>query len=345
MTSAARRLWDRVSEWWSSESEPLVNDFVAHGGPLIKPYGGYLRIWLSEMSLAKDRRAATDRFPALQASVRLSFGGGPDTTFSTITRPPEGHEGPSIRRDIPLTTLLPYAGGTVDIQVALLDVAGASDLQVALDILGEFSSLLTPPLSTVAGVANKVASGIGRIDDHLAANDQRPVLALQRSLSGGATGLEPGYLFGVLASPEDLPAGSVRVTEGRLSLTGNGAALTGFDYLVLRVETTADRDDWRFPEWDGLIGEAMAAQVLGQIDRFQQLRTDVLARIVTSADLTPTDRLRVASLVKNELDGFALGASGEDRHDTLVGLVKSRGLPDRLAVQHLTAADLLATAA
>jgi hypothetical protein len=332
---------NRIRQWWSSQSEPLVDAFLPDGNAPIRPYRGYLRLWLAEMSLAHDRRAATDRYPALQATVRLSFGGSPDTVFATVVRPPVGQEGPGIRRDIPLTALLPYAGGTVDLQVSLLDVAGTDDLAVALDILGEFSSLLTPPLATVAGVAGKVATGINRIGDRLEAGGQRPVLTVQRSLAGDARGLQPGHLVGALATADALPDGSFTVHGGRLRRTAGNQPVAGLDYLVLRLEVTAERDDWRFPEWDALIGQAFEARMLGQQDRFEQLRTDVLARIVLAADLTPADRQRVARLVRDELDDSALGAAGEERQTTVAGLVASRGLPDPAAVRDLDLVGLL----
>jgi hypothetical protein len=343
MTSAVARLWERVRDWWSSDAQHVVHDYLPDGGPDLVPYRSYLRVWLAEMFLARDRRAATDRYPAVQASVRLSFGGSPDTTFSTLSRPPAGQEGPGVRRDVALTGLLPYAGGTIGLQAGLLDVAGDNDLAVALDVIGEFSSLLTPPLSTVAGIAGKVAAGIARVDDELAATGERPVLVVERTLAAGAGPLRPGHLVVIRAGRDELPAGSFAMAGGRLCRVGGGRAepLTGYDYLVLRLEAVAERDDWRFPEWDALIGQALAAQVQGQLDRYEQLRTDLLARIVTSADLTPTDRIRVATLVRDELAAFRLGAAGEAGPDTIAGLVAARGLPDRLAVAHLTPADLL----
>ncbi|MFC7530847.1 hypothetical protein [Actinoplanes sp. GCM10030250] len=341
MSTPADRLWTRVKEWWSSKSEPLVDAFFADGGAPVRPYRGYLRLWLSEMSLAQDRRSATDRYPALQASVRLSFAGSPGTVLPTVIRPPQGQEGPGIRRDIPLTALLPYAGGTVDLQVALLDVAGNDDLAMALDIVGEFSSLLTPPLSTVAAVAGKVANGINRIDERMEAGGQRPVLALQRSLTADAQGLQPGHLVGALATTGELPAGSFTVSHGRLVDTGSGEPIAGLDHLVLRLEVMPERDDWRFPEWDVLIGQAQEAQLLGQADRFQQIRADVLTRVVLSADLTPDDRRRVARLIRDELDSFSLGAAGEERTVTVGGLVETHGLPDAMTVRDLDMAALL----
>ena len=328
MTNA---LWNQVRDWWSSAPEPMIEGFFADDGPAVRAYRGYLRVWLSEMALSHDRRRATDRFPAVQASIRLSFGGSPETVFSTVVRPPRGQEAPAIHRDIPLTALLPFAGGTVDLQVSLLDVAGTDDLRLALDILGEFSSLLTPPLATVAAVATRVANGIGRVDDQLGAGGQRPVLSMQRGLAAGPEGLLSGYLLGSLATE-----GELTVEKGRLR-----GARSPVDYLVLRVETMAERDDWRFPEWDALIGQATAARVLGQGDRFRQLRDEVLSRIVLSADLTPADRKRVAIVVRDELDTFELGAVGQEKPDTVAGVVEQRGLPSAISVRDLTLTDLL----
>ena len=55
---------------------------------------------------------------------------------------------------------------------------------------------------------------------------------------------------------------------------------------------------------------AAAAQAQGYTEQFQQLKGDVLGRIVASPDLVVHDRKRVAKLVSDEFAAMTLGASG-----------------------------------
>lgn len=346
--SMVEKLWQKVSDWWSSEAVHLSSAFYPDpAGAALRPHQSYLRVWVSEMFLAHDRQRGVDRYPAVQASIRLRFAGSDGATFSTIVRPPQGQEGPGVRRDHPLTELLPYAGGVLDLQVGLLDVEGVNHVALALDVLGDFASLLAPPLSTALTVADKVAGGIGKIDAALSASGQRPLLALERSLvssgGGGAATLQPGCIAVIRASETDVPPGSCTVVDGYLYRNVNGQLehLTGHDYMVVRIEARAERDDWRFPEWDRLIGQAQAAQIGGKVDDAKALRQEVLSRIVLSGDLTPVDRKRVAKLVKDELDAFELGAAAEERLGSVSSLVAQRGLPDRSAAEALTLDELL----
>ena len=80
------------------------------------PQQDYLRIWLSDMFLARDRAWFRDRHPAVHASVRLTFANWPGLEFTAVARPPEGMLGPGERRDYPLTPLIPYSGGVVELE-------------------------------------------------------------------------------------------------------------------------------------------------------------------------------------------------------------------------------------
>src|SRR5690242_7082369 len=195
MSDIVERLWSRMRDWWTADAGHLVYLFQSEPEGALVPYRSYMRIWLTEMFLAKDRELATDRYPAVQASVRLAFGGSGDNLFATVSRPDPGKEGPGVRRNVKLTELLPFRGGTVALQVSLLDVAGASDIKLALEIIGDFSSLLTPPLAAVASLTSRVAASVERLDAALESAKKRPVLVLQDTLSAAPGGkLSPGHL-------------------------------------------------------------------------------------------------------------------------------------------------------
>lgn len=211
-------------------------------------------------------------FPGVQISVRLLFGGLSPQTFATLVRPTvtSGH---GIFEDYQLTELLPYRGQSVELQAGLYEIIGANHLRIAIDIVSNFASLVTPPVSAALAVVDKVADGIEKV---IEANAADPTLSMQGTLAapgGGLTNeLKPGWLAVVWATEAELPKAELHLNNGRLCR--NGERLTGFDYLVLRVGGRQTRDDWRTPDLDRAISEALYAKDLGRSDEYERLASE-----------------------------------------------------------------------
>ncbi|MGD9530781.1 hypothetical protein [Pseudonocardia sp.] len=325
------RMWQRVASWVTDHAQHVTVRFMpdADGEP-IHPHAGYLRLWLAEGFLARQRVWGANQFPALHGGVSLDVSAGERATFTSFSRPPDAWTVPGAQLDFPITTLLPFAGGTVEVEAALYEARTDGPLGTAIELMSGLAALLGPPLATAAVVADRISTGL---DSVLSSAGAQPVLALHAALvspGGGGTAVRPGYLA-VLASPESELAGTPVIHHGRLHLRNGRERVppTGVDYLVVRVECRTERDDWRFPELDDLIRAAGVALIHGHRDTFRALRTDAIARAWNSADLTPADRKRVALLVRDELDGL-----GE------LGIVPGpqRSL-DTLAAERLVTAD------
>jgi len=332
----------KIEEWWSKDAKHLTNLFVADGGGTLIPHDHYLRLWVSDLFLAKSRRMFTDRYPSLHASISLDFAGMKGATFSTMLPAGNDQKGPGVVRSQKLTELLPYAGGTINIQAALMDIEGQNHLRLAAALVGNFASLLTPPLSAVGDIAKKISSSIEMIGK---ASDQPPLLVYDSTLAseggGGANLLTSGYHLVVNAPRGTFTKDQLYIVDDVLTDKETGQQLMGYDYFMLRVESREDRDDWRFPAWDKLISRAIQARVAGNDEDARVARTMVLSEIFASSDLTPKDRRRVAQLVKEELDSFSLRAAGADQLESLAGMVEARGLPHPLAVNELTFEQLI----
>jgi hypothetical protein len=306
--------------------------------PLV-PDDSYVRIWLSELFLAREVAWGTERSPAVQASVRLLFGAASPQTFVTLTQPPV----PAARgvfEDYQLTSLLPYRGASVELQASLFEILGRSNLRTAIDILTSFASLVTPPVSAALSIVDRVAAGVEKVID---ANAAEPTLVLQATLGAPGAGLDnelrPGWLAVVRATGDELPSAELGITDGRLCR--GGRRLTGFDYLMLRVEGRRERDDWRTPDLDHAISGAVYQRLIGRAEEYERLRADALAKIFFSADFTPVQRYQVAQAVKEELSHLEPGATAPGEL-TVAGIVARRGLPSRDEVSRLTLTDLLA---
>jgi hypothetical protein len=337
---AVGRLWKRIRQQFDAEADHLHRLFFPQDdGVAMTPNDSYLRIWLSELFLAKEVSWGVERSPAVQASVRLLFGGLSPKTFATLVQPTVA-AGHGIFEDCQLTELLPYRGQSVELQVGLYEMLGKNNLRTAIDIVTDFASLVTPPISAALAVVDKVANGIEKV---IEANASDPVLCLQGTLAapgGGLTNeLRPGWLAVVRATEGELPKAGLHLREGRLCR--NGERLTGFDYLVVRIEGRRTRDDWRMPDLDRAISEAAYAKDLGRSQEYERLRADALSRIYFSADFTPVQRKQVAKLVTEELGDAAPGAVGQGEL-TVASMVARRGLPAPREVEHLTLAELLA---
>lgn len=336
---AVNRLWQRIRLKFNAEAGHLHRLFFPEDGAVqMTPNDSYVRVWLSELYLAQQVAWGVDRSPAVQASVRLLFGGLSPKTFTTLVQPPVG-AGHGVFEDYQLTELLPYRGQSIELQAGLYEILGTNHLGTAIDIVTSFASLVTPPVSAALAVVDKLAGGIEKV---IETNATDPTLCLQGTLAapgGGLTNeLRPGWLAVVRADEQELPKAVLHMHDGRLCR--NGERLTGHDYLVLRVEGRRARPDWRTPDLDRAISEAAYAKDVGRSEEYERLRADALSRIYFSADLTPPQRKQVAKAVMEELGAAAPGAIAAGEM-TVAAIVARRGLPSRQETEHLTFQELL----
>ncbi|TQS19753.1 hypothetical protein [Microbispora hainanensis] len=326
-----------MRRWFDDDAEHVTVRFLE--GPEsepLPPRDGYLRLWLVEGFLAKRVEWTEKFFPALQGGMSLKLRGSESTPFSAFSRPPGSWQAPGAQLDFPVTPLLPYNGGVVEIEAALYKAAVDGPLATAMDVVSGFATLMGPPLSTAAAIADKISDGF---DNLLGSTGDRPELVVHYAMTshgGGGNVLRPGHL--AVVKPK--VSGELEVRDGQLH--HDGAQLTGVDFLLLRVECRRERDDWCLPELDALIRAAGAAYLEGDEERFQARAKEAVIRAYDSADLTPRDQLRVAKLVRQEIDAIReLGAApGSER--TIESIAAERLIdPDDPRLDEVTLDDLL----
>lgn len=266
----------------------------------LKAYESYFRIWLSEMFLGKSVNWFQSQYPAVHATVNLKYGGRDGVLLSHVAKPPNEVASKGVFMNYKLTDLLPFNGGTVEIAAALQALNGKNYLDSAIGILGSFSKLVSVPLTPALSISEKISSGIRDLSGttngstHLAFHDTYT--------SGGAAGGNPfrtGYVAVVLAPVGTLAEDQFSVDKGRLLYSG--AAFTGYDYLLLRIEGRKERDDWRLQEIDEAIKKAKTALVQEHAEEAKGFRATALIAAHTSPDLAENDRNRVAKAIKQEL--------------------------------------------
>ena len=117
-----------------------------------------MRLWLADMFLSKSRTWFVDQYPAVHTSVALKFG----TEAIKISHVTNGSDkiGRGALIDYALTDLVPFSGGTVEVQSALIALKGTNYLKESIGILKDFSSLVAAPLNQTIDIAEKVSSGL-----------------------------------------------------------------------------------------------------------------------------------------------------------------------------------------
>jgi hypothetical protein len=339
--TATDSIRDRARRWWTEDATHVIYQHMPMAGaPPMEAHSTYLRLWVTDLFVAKARQRAGDQYPAVRASARLSFAGS-EQTFSTLVQATAGEQAPGIRSRR-LTNLIPFCGGVVGIQSCLYSVRASDDIRLALDLLGGFTSLLMPQLTAIAGMQEQVAAGIDKVEGVMERSGQRAVLTLDREYTAaGPVGepLRPGHIAVINAEAVAIDRTELSVRDGQLY--HGDRPLDGYDYLVLGIETLRERDDWEIPEWTALIAAAIEARERAWDDRFRDIRQDLMAKIMSCHDLVRADRQRVAAMVRAELEQPRWGAAGDARPMTIAEMVRLGGLPDQAAVADLTLADLL----
>jgi hypothetical protein len=319
----ATRLWEGVKGWVNNNADHYVyahipkerTDREFDDSPL-KAEASYFRLWLAEMFMRDSRKWFVDWWPAVHSSVQLKFGDQDKVNLSHVAQAPDGALAKSVLLGFPVTELVPFRGGVVEIESALIGLKGKNHLSAAIGVLQSFSGLIGAPLGQVLTVADKVSSGMQELFG--AANGQVVLGLHQAFTSAGAGGnaLRPGYFAVILATTRDLDAADLTVKEDRL--LHKGRPLDGFDYMLYRVEGRVERDDWRLKNIQEPLDKAIEASLLGEDAKANNYKVVAMTAAMQSPDLAVHDRRRVALAIKEELEaigGLGLGAVGGEVRD------------------------------
>jgi hypothetical protein len=312
-------LWDTFINGFPKNAKTL--SYVELGDPTapvssIKEGEHYFRLWLAQMFLTKGQRWFVDQHPAVNAQVTVKFGGNDKVTFGRVVAPSQENFSEGVFANYPLTELMPYRGGLVELTAGLLALPGDNGWKSAVKILEKFSSLVTPPLSQTLAVAQQVSGAVG---DFLGQSNGRPHLGLHETFAavggGGGAGFAPGYIAVVLAPSGTFAPGALLVKEKGLHVQKPGRAsepLTSHDYMLFRIEARKERDDILLKDIEGPFREACSAIAYGETKKADMCERAAIAAALLSLDLTWPDQRRVVEMIKSrlaELRGQGWGAA------------------------------------
>lgn len=304
---------------------PVPPDHVSGGQPdtaALVEGRDYFRLWLTEMSLKRDRDWFKTWHPAVQSLVRFQFGTDVAEVPNIVGEQwlknvDSAHLDRAIMLNYPLTSLMPFNGGVVELTAALLAMQGQDFVKRFIGVMTNFAALVAvPQLSAALALAGPVASGI---EELFGSSDGEMHLGLHQAFThqgGGGSELRPGYLVAALATEAELDQDTLWVVNDRLRQGPSAAQstlLTGYAFLLLRIQKETVRDDW-----EGLtaimtpFNTAIASLGEGETERADAYYRTAIAAAISSSDLTQADRRRVAEVLKQrfaEAKDLGLGAA------------------------------------
>lgn len=331
-------LWDSLTQLFQRDAQHLDRPIIPrdHVVPTLPDTEAvaagesYFQLWVVQMFLKSDRDWFKSWYPVVQSLTTFRFGAQPNPIELAQVAGPgylrnidPSHLDRTAQVDFPLTPLVPFSGGTVQVEVGLVAMQATDTLKRFLDVMGSFAGLLSvPQLSAALSLAGAVSKGVEQL---LGASDRQMVLGFQRTYEsaggGGANDLQSGHIAIFHApsgtyAPERLWVKDSRLLYG--SDLASAVAVTGVDYMLLRIETRRHRDDW-----DALnnINEPFtkAINALNQVDANGNIdvatadayiRTAVVAAL-NSPDLAARDRTQVARAIRDRYAEYKAAVVGE----------------------------------
>jgi len=291
------------------------------------------------MFLEKEIDWFSEWYPVTHTLVTFQFG---DQTLeiphvagaSQLKGLTEGNLQKLISLNYPLTTLMPFNGGVVDIVAALVAMKGKDYISSVVKVLGDLSQLLVvPQLSAALSLALPIANGV---QDLLSGSAGEMRLGMHQALVGkggaGSNLLRGGYITVIDAPAEDYPEAKLFVKQDRLYFGDTMAVsqlLTGVTHMLFRIEPWDKRDDWTsLKTIQEPLDEMHRMLVEGEDEKADLAKKRAIIMAKTSPDLTRADRNRVALAIKEEFDqakAGGLGAVPAGDH-TLNSLMLRRGI-------------------
>ncbi|MBV8188226.1 MAG: hypothetical protein JOY64_02150 [Alphaproteobacteria bacterium] len=321
-------IFDKVLDWFSDlyqrDAKHRIAHFIDDGGGALKANEHYFRLWLDEMFLTDERRWFAEWHPAVHSAVTFEFGNQTQVVTriagaASLKDVDAGHLNRVSSTAMKLTEVMPFKGGTIRINSALLAMKGKDSVKQLVDVLSDFSSkLAVPQLSTALDIARPLAQGVSAL---VGVTDGEMMLGLDTTLSSGPS-LRSGSYAVVFADENDVPKDQLSVVEKQLYFEGKH--MIGRNYMLLRIESLPERDDWDSLDaikqpYDQAIDMLTSSDLDGdkQVDAAQKILRKAIGAALKSPDLTEVDRRRVIDIIKQRYkDAKAMVGAGAFIRDT-----------------------------
>lgn len=292
----------------SANMEPVTMEAGKH----------YFRLWLSEMYLKNDTEWFQKWYPAVHSLIDFQFGSQsveiPHIAGSLNLKDFKANNLEKVlRMNYPMTTLMPFNGGVVELTAGLLAMKGGNSLNSFIKVMGDFANLLVvPQLSTALSIAGPVVNGIQTLLG--GADDGRLELGMHQAYAGagggGSNDFRSGYMVVIAGEETQSTSDKSKLIRNRLWVVGdqlrygenaaNSQPLTGFTYMLFRIESRTERDDWAaLTSIAEPFNNAIKALGEAEKDKADALMRTAIVTALQSPDLTRADRTRVVKAMKD----------------------------------------------
>lgn len=276
----------------------------------------YFRVVLAEMHLTKERQWFKNWYPMVYSLVRLTFGNqqvdfpyvaGTMNIANLSEREAEVVQ-QSVRLNYPLTALLPFKGGSVELEAGLVAIQGDDLVNRWIKALGNFAEIaMIPPLSAGLKIGEGVAKGL---DGLLGVQGKMPRLYFHNLYEAGKEGseesLQDRYYALIGAEKGTFDAAELWVEDRQLvhkPPSPTARRLSDFPYMLIRVKREPTRDDWHtFSEIDDALRKMTEAFFNRDYETAEKNKERAMAIVANSPDFTRGDRTRIWNEIKLEYE-------------------------------------------
>ena len=282
----------------------VQNDLTSKSGVIAKADQHYVRLWFSELFLQRNTEWFTTRFPLGYSLVSLKFGDEPKVEFANVAGKNKFDIGQvnqdrSVMRNFPMTPLLPFRGGDIEMDCGLVSMEAGNLLESFAKTVGDIAAKLNiPQASSVITIASSIATGVQEL---LGTGKSKTMLTAHDMFTGQT--LTSGYALLSSRPRSEFEGKTVWITPDGVRLGSSKDALSPLqpqDFLVVFVECITTRDDWQsFSAIGGPLDKAIEAKLGGREDEAKLLLVQAKVAAMTSPDLTRNDAKRVVAAVQS----------------------------------------------
>jgi hypothetical protein len=278
------------------------NDLTRRSGTAAQADRHYVRLYFSELFLQKGRQWFTSRFPLGYSLISHKYGDQPKVEFANVAGKnkfdiQQASQDRSILRNYPMTPLLPFRGGEIEVDCGLVSMQAGNLIESFAKTVGDIAGKLNAPqASAVVNIASTVATGVQEL---LGAGKAETVLNVHDMFTGKS--LNSGYLLLASNPLTSFEGQTLWMTDDGVRVGSNSDALTVIepqDFLVVFVECLEDRDDWQSLSAIGKpLDNAIQAKLNGRDDEAKLLLVQAKVAAMASPDLTRRDGKRVVAAI------------------------------------------------
>jgi hypothetical protein len=317
-------LWDSVAERFRAEAVKYKAPWLAPHAPLIEEGAAYCRVWLVEMRLARGTDWFNTRYPVVYAATRYEYNGKIETIpyiagAGTLKWMTERGLEKVITGNFALTPQFPYQRGLVEFQAGLFSMRSDNVIGSFIETMQSFARLLpVAELSSVLNVVSPLHQGIEKLFNQGDSRFELGYFQTFTSTPGGENRWRQGHFAVILVEEREWDDSRLSVVGDSLYLQpeevgAKAAPLTGYNYMLFRVDSRSEQDWEALGEINELVSQAQDAILSKQRSVARDLLTTIKVAIARSPDVVRADRKPMYLKIEQELRDLGLQARAPKR--------------------------------